>query len=156
METIVQSLLPERTGPVISGATAELTRGIQRQAPIPEVFDLPKAQLIVSFEGNSHRLTEPGLRALRSIAAALKDPRLADAPFQVGSHAYDPANLAGAQVLTTRRATTITQHLNVFYDIPTERLIPVGYGTSAPFDLAQAAHPMNNRIELINLAPLNK
>lgn len=153
---LVDALLPERAGPVIQNAPAELTRGIKPQEPIPAAFDLPKAKITVEFDGETHRLTDKGMLSLRSAAAVINDPKLASSTFQIGSHAYLPNNLAGSQVLTMRRAQAIVTHLHVFYGIANERLVPVGYGSSAPYDVGQPGHPLNQRIEVINISPLNQ
>ena len=154
VEPIIDNLLPERTGPVVQGASEALVRGIQRNKPIPEFIDLPKTQLVVPFEGQTHRLTEPGMRALRSIGSALKDPRLVGSTFQIGSHVYVQGDNSASQTLATRRANAIVEHLSVFYGFESGTLVAVGYGATSPFDISQAAHPMNQRIEIVNLSPL--
>jgi outer membrane protein OmpA-like peptidoglycan-associated protein len=154
VEVIVQSLAKEASGPMVRSmiqATGKLPLAAVQQ--IPAGFDLPSINLTVEFDGDSHFLTTNGMTALRGLAVALSNPKLANSRFQVGSHMYQQGS-TNATTVTSRRAAVVVDHLVTFYDIDRNRLLPVGYGSAKMHDLTVPTNPLNERIELINVDDL--
>ncbi|MEM1360592.1 MAG: OmpA family protein [Pseudomonadota bacterium] len=114
----------------------------------------PVAKLQVGFEGESHLLTVDGMKTLRTLAAALEDPRLQNSKFQILAYAYTPNAPASAQPVSARRAQTVLEHLQGFYGMGTDKFLGVqGMGASA-LNSGNAADPMNQRIEIVNIGNL--
>lgn len=143
-EQIVAALLPAPAG-------GDATRGVQRDQAGNVLPEAPRATLLVTFEPETDRLTVAGMRSLRELAAALQDPRLAQARFQVVGHGYaqgDPQ----LQVRTARRAQSVVEHLAGFYSIDFTRLMAAGAGAAFVANPMVPDDPLNKRIEIINLS----
>lgn len=107
--------------------------------------------LVIGFDGDSHRLTLAGMKALRTLAGAMQDPSLNRAQFEIIGHAVLPNRPTEAQTLSSRRAQAVAAHLTAFYDIPDSRIVSVrGVGAAQP-QSPNASDPLNQRIEFINL-----
>lgn len=153
--SIVEQLLPEKTGPVTRSMAKSLTRGIDIEGELPPELDLPSVSLVVNFEFDSARLTNDGMLTLKTLGQALSDKRLAGMQFQIAGHTDDVGTPQYNQELSERRAKAVVVHLTSFYGIAADRLKPVGYGKTrlvVPNDPKNAA---NRRVEIINLAPLS-
>ncbi|MEE4188143.1 MAG: OmpA family protein [Roseobacter sp.] len=148
---VSSELSANSAGPVVTALSSQGALVFDPAAPIPSAFDLPSVDVAVSFDSNSHLLTSEGMTALRSIAFALQEQILANQTFQVASHLVLPNDPNSAVRLSTRRAQVVAEHLSVFYGIPSERLIPVGYGASNLRDPATPSSPLNTRIQFINI-----
>lgn len=148
--TVAAELSVSAAGPVVEALSSQNALVFDSAAPIPAAFDLPSIDVMVAFDGNSHMLTTEGMTALRSVAVALKDKRLVDYSFQVAGHLVLPDDPNSAARVSMRRAQVVVEHLSVYYDIPSERLIPVGYGASSLRDTSAPASPLNTRIQFIN------
>lgn len=150
-EQIVASLAPGAAGPVVTALKSQNALVLDAQNQIPTAFDLPSINLQVSFDGDSHILTAQGMVALRSLAGALADERLNGQVFQVAGHFVPEKNTGQALNISALRAQVVAEHLNIYYGIPSSRLVPVGYGANAPANPTVLASPMNTRIQIINL-----
>lgn len=150
-ETLVADLAPSAAGPVVTALKSQNALVIDPQVQIPTAFDLPSKSFSVEFDGETHILTADGMTTLRSVGLALQDERLSGQSFQVAGHYVSPNDPANAVRLSARRALTVAEHLQVFYGISANRLVPVGYGANAPVDPAAASSQANTRIQLINI-----
>lgn len=150
-ELLVAPLGSGQAGPVVQTMKSQNTLNIQPGQQIPPGLDFPSASLLVEFDGDSHLLTANGIKTLRSVAAALVDPRLANASFQVAGHMVSPNNQAGVQRSSALRAQTVVEHLVAYYQIPPHRLVPVGYGSNRLAVPQNIYDPNNTRIEFINM-----
>lgn len=154
-DAIIDALQPSKAGPVVRSMSPQAKRGIQISGHLPPEVDLPKIALTINFDLDSARLTTDGMIALRSLAKALIDPRLANMTFQVAGHTDGRGEALYNQTLSERRAQAVVRHLNTFYEIPIGRLTPIGYGVTRPLDPANIMNPVNRRVEIVNTAPLS-
>lgn len=153
--SIIDQLMVQNAGPTVRSMSSVAKRGINVQGPLPPTIDLPTVNLTVNFDLDSAQLTTDGMIALRSLAKALLDPRLADQTFQVVGHTDGRGDAAYNNTLSEQRARTVVNHLTNYYEVPVGRLIPIGYGFSKPMDPVNLMNPLNRRVEIINLAPLS-
>ena len=151
-EVIIAALSPK---PTASAAT----RGIKISGELPKTLPvnhgLPSIELSISFEYDSHRLTNDGMLSLRALGQALGDPRLKPMTFHIAGHTDARGTHDYNSALSKRRADTVVEHLHAFYGIETERMIAIGYGATRlakPDDPEGAA---NRRVEIVNLQPLS-
>jgi len=108
------------------------------------------ADLIVAFEGQTHRLTVAGMRTLRTLAAALQNASMRDRRFAIIGHAYVPNQPTAALPLSAQRARAVADHLAGFYGIDPARLAEVRGEGADQLRSTDPADPMNNRIEVVN------
>lgn len=127
------------------------TRGIKRDNSGTVLEGLPSVSLVVGFEGNTHRLTVEGMKALRTLAAALNGPGFEGEQFQIAAHAFLPSDPVSSQPVSSRRAQVVAEHLAGFYGIDPTRMRVVGLGATAMHDAGNPADPLNQRIEVTNL-----
>lgn len=153
--SIIQQLMPQNTGPMVRSMNPVSKRGINIQGQLPPTMDLPKVNVTVNFELGSARLTQDGMLALRSVAKALLHPSLENMTFQIAGHTDGRGDPAMNQTLSERRAKTVVDFLSINFEVPAERLIPIGYGFSRPMDPTNLMNPLNRRVEIINLQPLS-
>lgn len=148
VDAIVQAL---DAGPATRSLNNPATAMLSADQFIPPNYDFPSHTMYIPFESGGHMITYEGMSTLRSLAAALLDPKMEGFRFQVGAHLTQSSD---ALPMTSRRAQVIVDHLVTFYNIPREMLIPVGYGN---MKLANPSLPMdasNERIEFINVTSL--
>lgn len=150
-DLIARQLSADAAGPVVTTLASQDALVFDTAAPIPTAFDLPSIDVSIAFDGNSHLLTAEGMTALRSVAMALNDARLADQTFQVASHLVLPDDPNSAQRVSNRRAQIVAEHLSVYYDLSSSRLIPVGYGAGSLREPGIPNSPLNTRIQFINV-----
>lgn len=153
VDSMVAALQPEAAGPLVRSIAGAGTVPFTAEQPIPAGFDFPAVSVQVGFDAGSHVLTTEGMTALRAIAAALLDDSLDGARFQVGAHVVQGSGL-DAMPVSARRAAVVAEHLAVFYGIPADRLVPLGYGNTKPLDALAPASPVNERIDFINVTAL--
>jgi len=151
-EEMVGSLLPREGA---QSAALPEGAGVRVDAPLAPGLDLPRIDIPVDFEFDTHRLTQDGMLALRALAMALGDPRLDAMRFQIAAHTDGRGSDATKLDLSVRRAEAIAAHLAAFYGIERDRLVPVGYGRSRLARPSDPGNPANRRVEIINLAPLS-
>lgn len=148
---MIQSLEPEKAGPIVRSITANSGFQLSSSQPIPAGMDFPTINLQIEFAQGGHVLTIEGMRSLRALALTLKDPKLADGVFQIGGHYVNPRDPIASQPISHRRAAAVVEHLIAFYDVPADRIAPYGYGQTKLLDPTNPQNPMNTRIEIINL-----
>lgn len=112
----------------------------------------PKVQLVVGFDGDTHRLTIEGMKTLRMLAWALGQPELQDARLEVVGHAFVAAAPTASLPVSARRAQTVAEHLSGFYGVDPSRLTVRGVG-AVEYASPDPADPMNQRIEIVNVGP---
>ncbi len=149
---LIEALSPEKTGPTVRALSSQNALAFLPDQPLPEGYDFPLVGVSVEFQDDTHILTMRGMRSLRTVAVALKDPSMQGHSFQVAAHVFSE-KLGSAQFpLSTRRARAVVQHLTVYYGVPQEMLFAVGYGATRPVDRAQPYSARNTRVELINVS----
>lgn len=150
VDSIVATLQPEAAGPLVRSMASAGALPMTAEQPIPAGFDFPAVSIPVGFDPGSHILTTDGMTALRTIAAALRDDSLGGARIQVGAHVVQGSGL-DAMPVSARRAAAVVEHLTVFYGIPADRLVPLGYGNTKPLDAFAPAGAANERIDFVNV-----
>ena len=153
--SIIQALETQNTGPLVRSLNSQAKRGIAITGQLPPMVDLPSIDLTINFELDSARLSVDGMIGLRSLAKALLDPKLQNMTFQIAGHTDGRGDMVYNQTLSEKRARAVVDHLVNFYEVPADRLVPVGYGTTKPLDAQNLLNPVNRRVEIINLAPLS-
>jgi outer membrane protein OmpA-like peptidoglycan-associated protein len=144
--------------PSVDGVVQALTTQPDTRAFTPgwsgvSINGAPSQDLLVAFDGNTHRITVPGMKVLRVLGVALNDARLARTRLQVAGHVYLSGDPMIGQMLSQQRAQAVADHLSTFYEVAPDRLVPMGYGATRPLDKSNLASPLNQRIEIINLSP---
>ncbi|WP_162408996.1 OmpA family protein [Acuticoccus sediminis] len=151
-EEIIAALSPKPTA-------STKTRGIKITGELPRTLPadhgLPSISLTISFEYDSHRLTNDGMLALRALGQALGDPRLKTMTFHIAGHTDSRGTDEYNQALSVRRADTVVEHLHAFYGIESERMISIGYGATRLADPSDPEGAANRRVEIVNLQPLS-
>lgn len=153
VETLVTALTPAATGPIVRSMSQSGNIPFQPDQFIPDGFDFPAYSVQVEFDGG-HMLTANGMTTLRTLAAALMDPRLNGTRLQVGVHVSQNSGL-DAMPVSSRRAAVVVEHLTTFYGLPEGSLVPFGYGNTKLLDQSNPSNPANDRVELINVSALN-
>lgn len=148
---LVEALTPPQT----PGATRGITVTGEIPDELPAEHGLPAVALTIGFEFDSHRLTNDGMLVLRALGEAMGHATLSEATFHVAGHTdargTDEYNLD----LSRRRAETVVEHLNAFYGVAPERLIPVGYGSGRLAEPSDPEAAANRRVEIVNVQPLS-
>jgi outer membrane protein OmpA-like peptidoglycan-associated protein len=145
--------MPSVDGVVQALTTKPATRAVTPGLSGVPIKGAPSQDLLIAFDGNTHRLTVSGMKVLRVLGVALADARLARTRIQIAGHAYLPGDPLLGQTLSLKRAQAVADHLATFYGIAPGRLDPMGYGAARPLDPNAPASPLNQRIEVINLSP---
>jgi len=120
------------------GATTAPTTAATTE-PTSEPTTEASADLLLTFERNSAKLTEQAVANARSFATALMDPRLRDKNFEIEGHTDASGSRAYNVTLSRRRAEALKSFL-VSLGIAGGRLRTVGYG---PDRLSDAANPLS-------------
>ncbi len=131
-----RSLKPAR-GITVSGGQAEDER--------------PSVNLYINFEFNSAELKQDALITLDSLAAALKDDKLARLDFLIGGHTDAVGSDQYNDRLSAQRAYSVKKYLVEHSGIEAHRLIDKGFGESRLLD---PQHPMdgaNRRVQIITM-----
>jgi OmpA-OmpF porin, OOP family len=121
-------------------ATAEAVKNCQADV------DTVIAGKTINFTSGGATIAPESLVLIESLAKALK--ACAGTQVEVSGHTDVTGGDAKNQTLSEARANSVVQSL-VERGIPTDRLLPKGYGETAPLDpaLSDAAHAKNRRIE---------
>ncbi|MEM1129004.1 MAG: OmpA family protein [Pseudomonadota bacterium] len=145
MEQVVTALAPQERGigrPTNTGTAAS------------QVGNTATVELLVGFEGDTHRLTVEGMKTLRMFATALNDPRLQGARLQIVAHTYLPNAPTSALPVSARRAQSVADHLLAFYDIQPAQIAATNGVGAAQINVGNLADPMNQRIAITNIGSL--
>jgi outer membrane protein OmpA-like peptidoglycan-associated protein len=126
------------------------TRSIRVVHEDPLPHPAPSANLLVTFDTNSARLTPSARKALDVVARALESDRLAGHRFVIEGHA-DPRGTADANLrLSRERAESVREYLNSKGVDPT-RLQPVGKGDKDPIKPSDPTAPENRRVTFVTV-----
>lgn len=107
--------------------------------------------LLVPFGYDSADLTPAGTRALDALGAALKDPALAVARFEIGGHTDASGSADYNLKLSERRAEAARSYLIERAGVPAARLTAVGFGRSQLYDASAPTAPINRRVQVTRL-----
>ena len=133
-EDIAMQLMPSRG--ISATTTAE-----------PASVDLSS----ITFEFNSADLTEQARQQLNEVGKALSMSAFKDTRFMIGGHTDNVGSQSYNQSLSERRAETVAQYLATNFNLPVQRLQPVGWGESKLKDRVAPDDAANRRVEIVNL-----
>ena len=111
-----------------------------------------KANLLITFETTSARLTEQARRALDVVGAALASDRLGQFRFGIEGYADPRGQAADNLKLSQARAEAVRDYLVVSRHIDAARLEPVGKGDRILMNPNDPAAPENRRVTIVNLS----
>lgn len=111
-----------------------------------------RANLLITFETNSARLTDPARRSLDVLGAALASDKLGQFRFGIEGYA-DPRGVSASNFkLSQARAEAVRDYLVANNKIDRARLEPVGKGDRNLLNPADPSAPENRRVTIVNLS----
>jgi outer membrane protein OmpA-like peptidoglycan-associated protein len=124
---------------------------VARADPAATVAAPPaKANLLITFDTNSARLTPDARKALDVVAQAFASDRLASQRFQIEGHA-DPRGGSDANLkLSRERAEAVRDYLHS-KGVDLARLQPVGKGDRELLKPADPSAPENRRVTFVTV-----
>ncbi len=143
-DNLVDALAPPDAAP--------LTRGLRIERDRPAGGSAAKrtaVSLLITFLTNSSTLTTPSRQQLDTLAAALKDDRLAARKFTIEGHADPRGNERANLVLSQQRAESVRQYLVNSHGVGAERLYPVGKGSAELMNSDDVTAPENRRVTIV-------
>ncbi len=138
MPVAVRGRTPARRNQVAAAASAP--------APILGAMTPRRADLMISFEVNSDRLTTAGEARARVFADSMLRPELLDRRFLISGHTDAVGGRSANLELSRRRAQAVAEYLKAAGVAPT-RLEVRGMGYQAPLPGHKASDPANRRVE---------
>jgi outer membrane protein OmpA-like peptidoglycan-associated protein len=105
----------------------------------------------ITFEFNSAELTDQARRQLDEVGKALTMPAFQDTRFMIGGHTDNVGSEAYNQLLSEKRAETVTAYLADNFGIQRRQLQAVGWGESKLKDSVAPEDAANRRVEIVNL-----
>ena len=109
-----------------------------------------KANLLITFDTNSARLTPEARKALDVVAQAFSSDRLASQRFQIEGHA-DPRGASEANLkLSRERAEAVRDYLSS-KGVDLARLQPVGKGDRELLKPTDPSAPENRRVTFVTI-----
>lgn len=111
----------------------------------------PSAQLLITFNSSSSKLTASARAALGKVARGLQSSRLLPYKFRIEGHA-DPRGAADVNLkLSASRATAVAEYLTLEGGIAADRLTPVGKGSTEPLNMQNPTAPENRRVTIVTV-----
>jgi len=167
-DEIIQSLKPKvrtrgEAAPSLKGEDAAFverikhtTRGltVEERTQLSDIVSkaaLPSIDLEVTFSLNSAKLEPSAIETLQKLGAALKANELSNASFLIAGHTDARGTRDYNQKLSEDRARVVKSFLSANFQVPTERLISVGYGQEQLKNQADPFADENRRVKIINL-----
>lgn len=106
----------------------------------------PRADLMISFDLGSDRMTAAGVAKARVFAQSLLLPELTGKRFLIEGHTDSLGNAASNRDLSRRRADAVADFLAA-QGVGRDRLEVRGFGSDAPLGGHRASDPVNRRVE---------
>ncbi|MDW3687705.1 OmpA family protein [Cupriavidus sp. CV2] len=111
----------------------------------------PSTHLLITFNSNSSKLTEGARAALGKVARGLQSVKLSPYKFRIEGHA-DPRGSSNANLkLSESRAAAVVEYLTLEGGVASDRLTPVGKGSTEPLNLHNPAAPENRRVTIVTV-----
>ena len=110
-----------------------------------------KASLLITFVANSAELSPETMATLDVLARALQSDTLAGFTFKVEGHADPRGDAARNLVLSQERADAVANYLVTKHAILSERLQPVGKGSSELLNKTRVDAPENRRVTIVTI-----
>lgn len=136
-----------RTRALCIGTRDECAKKAQGEAApaAPTPMPPPEFNMLVSFEYDSARLSEPAKANLREFAKGINMPELASARFSIEGHTDDVGSATYNQDLSEKRAIAVKQFL-ADQGVDPSRLEATGFGESRP-KVPNGNDSANRRVE---------
>lgn len=131
------------------GAKTRSIRPTARNNAAPARAAAGKSSLLITFATNSADLTAESKQALATVAKALQSDKLAGFAFSIEGHADPRGNAELNQRLSEARAQSVVAHLVSSHGILSERLVPVGKGSTEPLNAERPEAPENRRVTIV-------
>jgi outer membrane protein OmpA-like peptidoglycan-associated protein len=112
-----------------------------------------KSNLLITFKTNSADLTNESKQALATVARALLSDKLAGFSFSIEGHADPRGSAELNQKLSEARAQSVVEHLVAVHGIPSDRLAPVGKGSSELLNTERPDAAENRRVTIVTKRP---
>jgi outer membrane protein OmpA-like peptidoglycan-associated protein len=146
-----------KTAALIESLKSKTLRGLsatsQERAQLAEVVkNKPNANLEIPFEFNSAELAPSAQTSLNTLGKALRDGEISSADMLVAGHTDAKGRPNYNHTLSQRRAEAVRDFLVKNYNVPAEKLIPVGYGQDKLKNPAEPFADENRRVQVVNLS----
>jgi outer membrane protein OmpA-like peptidoglycan-associated protein len=140
------------TSPLVSAATMRSLIGTDRDLTRGpgEVVSIAFADALIPFDFNSAAITDRAKRQLAEIGRAVAS--MTSGVLEVSGHTDLRGGDAFNLSLAGRRAGAVVAYLEKYFQLPSGRLVPRGYGERAPIctvDTSESCHALNRRVELV-------
>ena len=112
---------------------------------------LPQLSVEINFDRGSARIRPESYRAVGLIADALHTPYLMGGRIAVVGHTDATGTREFNMKLSKQRARSVAQALSTTFNVPANRLVPIGLGEEALEDPANPNSGVNRRVQLINV-----
>ena len=147
---LIDALAPEE--PVRTRSIRVMRAGDSATPAKPAKTGPAKANLLITFETNSARLTDAARQTLDVVGAALASERLGQFRFGIEGYADPRGGAAENLRLSQARADSVRDYLVSKNHIERERLEPIGKGDRDPLNPANPTAPENRRVTIVNLS----
>lgn len=141
-----------------SAASGALTRGFRAatrtdggKSVKPVNANAGKASLLVTFTTNSADLTDEARGMLDTLARALQSDRLAGFSFKIEGHADARGDADRNLQLSQLRAEAVASYLVAQHGLLTERLSPIGRGSSDLLNTQRIDAAENRRVTIVTV-----
>lgn len=118
-------------------------------APRPAAAAAGRSNLLITFNTNSAELTNESKNALGTVAKALQSEKLSGFSFSIEGHADPRGNAELNQRLSEARAQSVAAFLVSSHGVASERLLPVGKGSSELLNTDRPEAPENRRVTIV-------
>jgi outer membrane protein OmpA-like peptidoglycan-associated protein len=130
------------------------TRGFRPSTPVlapNRPAGAGQANLLITFETSSARLTSESQTALDTVGKALQSDALADRRFRVEGHADARGDAGQNRRLSQQRAQAVVSYLVDKRGIVADRLTPQGKGSAEPLNKTRVDAPENRRVTIVTV-----
>jgi outer membrane protein OmpA-like peptidoglycan-associated protein len=150
-QALIDALAPQQQQAAEQPVVRTRSLRVSRADPAATVPAPPaKANLLITFDTNSARLTPEARKALDVVAQAFVSDRLASQRFQIEGHA-DPRGASEANLkLSRERAEAVRDYLSS-KGVDLARLQPVGKGDRELLKPADPSAPENRRVTFVTV-----
>lgn len=108
-----------------------------------------KSNLLITFNTGSADLTGESKQALGTVAKALTSEKLSGFSFSIEGHADPRGGVELNQRLSEARAQSVVAYLVATFGIQSDRLSPVGKGSSEPLNAERPEAAENRRVTIV-------
>jgi outer membrane protein OmpA-like peptidoglycan-associated protein len=137
---------PSRSGPIATSWRRPLPGASRFDATISRPADAPRADLMISFDLNSARITRDGIAKAQIFARSLQMAELRGKRFLIEGHTDSLGGVPFNMELSRRRAAAVADYL-AQQGVERSRVEVRGFGPSIPLPGRRTTDPRNRRVE---------